>query len=73
MNAAIRQLANEAGLGIQHGGIVLTRDVNAAEAFEKFAELLVRECAQIAFDDWCEGDSGESSALAIAKRFGVEI
>jgi hypothetical protein len=73
MNAAIRQLANEAGLGIQHGGIVLTRDVNAAAAFEKFVELSVRECAQIAFDDWCEGTNESSSALAITKRFGVEI
>ena len=73
MNALIRQLANEAGLDVKHGGIVLTRDVNAAEAFEKFAELLVRECAQIAFDDWCEGTAESSSALAITKRFGVEI
>lgn len=38
----------------------------------KFAELIVRECARVAFDDWCEGTNESSSEMAILKHFGVE-
>jgi len=46
MNEQIKKLADQAGLGIQHNGIVLTKDVNAAEALDQFAELIVQECAR---------------------------
>ena len=37
---------------------------------EEFAELIVRECAGIAFEEWQHsGTSGES---AILKHYGVE-
>ena len=39
---------------------------------EKFAELIVRECATVAFDDWCEGTNEESSEMAILKHFGIK-
>ena len=39
---------------------------------EKFAELIVRECAKVAFDDWCDGTNEGSSQIAILKHFGVE-
>ena len=42
------------------------------DEIEKFAELVVRECADVAFDDWCEGTNEESSQMAILKHFGVE-
>lgn len=48
MNKQLEQLAEQAGLGVKHNGIVLTKNVNAAEALENFAELIVRECAGIA-------------------------
>lgn len=44
MNERIKQLADQVGLGTQHNGIILTKNVNAAEAFEQFSELIVREC-----------------------------
>jgi hypothetical protein len=40
--------------------------------YEKFAELIVRQCASIAFDEYA-ATSGESSGeSAILKHFGVE-
>lgn len=39
---------------------------------EKFAELLIRECAKVAFNDWCESTNEESSQMAILKHFGVK-
>lgn len=45
MNEKFKKLADECGLGVKHGGIVLTKNVNAEVALEKFAELIVRECA----------------------------
>jgi len=44
MKSQFEKLADQAGLGVSHDGIVLTKNVNAAEAFEKFAELIVKEC-----------------------------
>ena len=39
----------------------------------KFAELIVRECGKIAFDDWCEGTNESSSEIAILKHFNVGV
>ncbi len=47
MNERIRQLADQVGLATQHNGIVLTKNVDAAQAFEQFAELIVEECANL--------------------------
>ena len=38
---------------------------------KKFAELIVRECAKVAFNDWCDGTNEGSSEQAILKHFGV--
>lgn len=40
---------------------------------EKFAELIVRECGKVAFDDWCEGTNEYSSQIAILKHFNVGV
>ena len=40
---------------------------------DKFAELIVRECGKVAFDDWCEGTNESSSELAILKYFNVGV
>jgi hypothetical protein len=42
------------------------------EEVEGLIELIVRECAKVAFNDWCEGTNEESSQMAILKHFGVE-
>ena len=62
MNERIRELAREAGF-------YANPDV---EKFEKFAELIVRECI-----DWCNAharDDGTAQRIAedIKKDFGVE-
>ncbi len=50
MNERIKEFAEQAGLGVIHNGIVLTKNVNAAEAFENFALLIVKECCKIISD-----------------------
>lgn len=50
MNKRIEKIAADCGLAIRHDGIVLTKNVNAAEAFERFAETLVHECIQTVSD-----------------------
>jgi len=39
---------------------------------EKFAELIVRECANIAFDEYATTNGAESGESAILKHFGVD-
>lgn len=78
MNQRIQELADQVGLGTQHNGIVLTKNVNAARAFEQFALLIVRECARIVPNtDLEDVDGGDSAVLRAAsaqikKHFGVE-
>ena len=72
MNERIKQLAREAGF-------YANPDV---EKFEKFAELIVRECARLCehesnddeYDQYDMGQSvkAESIKTAIKKHFGVE-
>ena len=64
MNERIRELAKEAGL-IQYDTDGKMEDV------EKFAELIVRECAKVSENYAC-GAMPLSIALSIKKHFGVE-
>jgi len=57
MNERIRELANEAGLLVHNPNGVPTK-------LEKFAELIVRECA--------DQVSRRSEASSILEHFGVE-
>ena len=78
MNERIKQLADEAGLKY-HNWITNESNVNDGdfkyprlEDYEKFAELIVRECI-----DWCNAharDDGTAQRIAedIKKDFGVE-
>ena len=65
MNEKIRELAEQAGLlGTS------SRVGNAHEATEKFAELIVRECADYA--NWYQANSQYTDiAKAIREHFGV--
>ncbi len=75
MNDRIKELAEQAGLATQHNGIVLTKNVNAAEAFEKFAELIIKECFDVVINDGRFHDAkgiiraGKGVAM---EHFGVE-
>jgi hypothetical protein len=69
MNERIKELADSVGLGVRHDGIVLTKHVNAAEAFEQFAQLIVKECADIATNRYERLMNG---GKAIKEHFGVE-
>jgi hypothetical protein len=71
MNERIKELANEAGgqypKGVHPGAIMFY-----PKQFEKFAELIVRECAQYVEDkfDFC----GDEIIIAekLREHFGVE-
>ena len=46
--------------------------MGASEVFlEKYAELIVRECGNVAFDHWYKTNQN-SAKLTILKHFGVE-
>ena len=71
MNERIRELAHEAGLPTYNPEGMPTK-------LEKFAELIVRECARLARDtDLEDVEGGDSAVLRAAKlqileHFGVE-
>ena len=61
MNEKIKQLARQADL------YAFVSDESIDPDIEKFAELIVRECAQIA-----RGNEDDTTARQIESRFGVE-
>jgi hypothetical protein len=77
MNERIEQLAEQAGIVFwEISGDVDWRQANR-ETLEKFAELIVRECAQVSEDDISDGDAcctntADRIARQIKKHFGVE-
>lgn len=38
---------------------------------ERFAELIIRECAEIAFNQWVDNGSEESPRPTILRQFGL--
>jgi len=81
MNERIRQLADEAGLKY-HNWITNESNINDGdfkyprlEDYEKFAELIVRECLDIVNRheySYHEADPLWETAQLIKERFGVE-
>ena len=83
MNERIRELALQAGLHLHKGG-TLDAGPNGIAKFvlysdmEKFAELIVRECAGVCDDERDSTDSNfgklvaDGCALKIMEHFGVE-
>ena len=63
MNERIRELAKESGLSISQA--------YSAE-FNKFAELIVRECARVAYRNVCYGNGETGPDHDIKQHFGVE-
>ncbi len=76
MNERIKLLAEQAGVyfgeahkdyfGEEHPAYISTRDIDV----EKFAELIVRECAGKV--DWILAEGGRTQGDLIKQHFGVE-
>ncbi len=64
MNERIKQLAEQAGM---HDFVLEAMGIG--EEFEKFAELIVNECVEIANEN---DGTWHGSGVAIKKHFGVE-
>jgi hypothetical protein len=64
MNERIQQLAEQAGF---IDFIVFNRIESKEQVIEKFAELIVRECARVVSQK-----TGPKSALNVLEHFGVE-
>ena len=78
MNERIRQLAEQAGGEFYEGFAGSTNFVKFAENdFEKFAELIVKECMQVASPNYMSTPEDsvyyvEQAINRIAEHFGVE-
>ena len=73
MNKRIRELAFQAmSINQKVSDDSFFVEVSKLNEFEKFAELIVRECASIAFDAYAATDGTDSGESAILKHFGVE-
>ena len=71
MNERIRQLADEAGIAIWGDAVYMyhPKDTLDSAVLEKFALLIVRECADIATMNQFQWDSAGGYVL---KHFGIE-
>ena len=72
MNERIKTLADQSGadnVELPHG---CRYALVGEESIQKFAELIVRECARVAFNDWCNSTNEASSEKAILEHFGFE-
>lgn len=69
-NQQFEAIADKVGLGTQFDGIILTKPVVAAEALERFAEEIVRECAEWMADGNIA--DGFFEADRMLKHFGLE-
>ena len=66
MNERIKQLAEQAGISLSQKDFSYYW-VESAEDIEKFAELIVRECALVVHKK-----TGPKSAWDVLQHFGVE-
>ena len=71
MNERIRELAEQSMLVYRDGDTLLTgwmSHIDLSEYIEKFAELLIKECAEVAEDY----DGAHYVGTTIKQHFGVE-
>jgi len=74
MNEKIRALAIDAGIGFtlwDDSGREMIDNYTPEERLEKFAELIVKECAEVVKNQYSE-DWGKWSNRMILEHFGVE-
>ena len=72
MNERIRELALKAKLGGAEFDNGIRYYVGTAESFERFAELIVRECVTIVVDAVDHREPASTYASKIQQHFGVE-
>ena len=74
MNERIRELAEQAFKGLGTDPVYATSMIYASKELEKFAELIVRECMDIAYAYDAPKMSGPGMIVAnrIEDHFGVE-
>ena len=75
MNKRIKEIAIQSKLGSAEFGNGIQYYVATQETFEKFAELIVRECAQVCRDQsnvYALKADRDNCAIAIEEHFGVE-
>ena len=79
MNKRIKQLAEQANVRPLYSPAYAPRYIFEEEELEKFAELIVRECAKVCddldIDDWGDKSFDDGTyycSRAIKQHFGVE-
>ena len=80
MNERIQELAEQAEkyareyvVECKHYGHYMEHNEYNIRFKEKFAELIIRECAKISFDHWCDGTNEDSAEVDILKHFGLKV
>ena len=74
MNEKIKELALDAGIGFtlwDDSGREMIDNYTPEERLTKFAELIVRECAEWIKNTDSDPDIGEEDAKALLEHFGV--
>lgn len=72
MNKRIQQLARSAGFNpIQHGAHVVL-DISTEENIQRFARLIVRECAQVTKQPGHLGRSDLDWGIVFNEHFGIK-
>ena len=71
MNERIKLLAEQAGISLSQKDFSYYW-VESAEDMEKFAKLIVKECADWIKNTDSDPDIGEEDAKALLEHFGVE-
>ena len=75
MHPQIQKLAQEAGLYVDVNGKPWPRNMNGEDiegAYQKFAELVIQECATVVEKNLFQG-IGWNTSRAVKQHFGIEI
>ena len=74
MNERLKQLAEQAGMRFDRFGMVIPTTLTVQETvnLEKFAELIVQECAKACEENSYLALNGWQRAKQILEHFGVE-
>ena len=75
MHPQIQKLAQEAGLYVDVNGKPWPKNMNGEDiegAYQKFAELVIQECATVVEKNLFKG-IGWNTSRAVKRHFGIEI